>query len=246
MFMRTVKMFVKPDEFPTFTKAYEERILTAFASVKGCRYAALMQSTRNPEECVSLTFWAAESDARTFEQSGEYEKLVNILSPHFSESPGLQLRLTEDLKLEYTASHEPEVRKFEAHSSEEPVSGGQVFLRMVSLKFHGEKVQEFKKHYEDHVVPVLGLVNGCRRAFLATPADDPSELISVTEWESEQAAHEYEDGGQFAAIVQSQQHFFSGLHILGMQWPKEMGGKVVTSDDVTADHHRVLASRRYV
>lgn len=241
MFMRTVKMHVKLDHVDQFQAAYENTILPAFARTNGCRYAALFQSTHHPEDCISLTFWTNADDARNFEQSGKYDELVKVLSPHFSESSELQIRLTKDLKLEYAASpEEPEVRKFEVESSQESETGAEVFLRMVSLKFRSEKVEEFKKHYTEKVIPVLRGVQGCRRAFLAAPADNPNELISVTEWESEQAAQAYEHGGQFDALLESQRHFFSGLSDWSLAKQKAAKGRVATSDDVAVDHYVLL------
>jgi heme-degrading monooxygenase HmoA len=245
MFMRTVKMFVKQSEIPDFRSLYEEHTLEAFATVPGCRYAALLQSTYNPEECISLTFWTSEAEADAYEQSGEYEHLIKILSPHFSESSELQIRLTKDLKIEYSSSKDPEVRKFELGSPPESKSTGEIFLRMVSLKFREGKTEEFKKHYAENVIPVLRSVNGCRRAFLAAPSDSPNELISVTEWDNEQAAQVYEHGGQFDAILESQRHFFSGLSNWGMTGQRRTGNRVVTSDDVTIDHHLVLLGRSF-
>ncbi|MBI4417904.1 MAG: antibiotic biosynthesis monooxygenase [Ignavibacteriales bacterium] len=244
--MRTVKMHVKPEEIREFRSAYENKILPAFTNIKGCRYAALLQSTHNPEECISLTFWTSALEARDFEQSGTFDSLVKILSPHFSESSELQIRLTKDLKLEYASSvTEPQVRKFEVDSPHTSDPQGKVFLRMVSLKFRTEKVEEFKKHYTEKVIPVLRKVDGCRRAFLAAPADNPNELISVTEWESESAAQAYEHGGQFDALLESQRHFFSGLSEWGMAKQKESKSKVATSDDVTVDHYIMLTGRSF-
>lgn len=246
MFMRTVKMHVKPDELHEFKAAYAGQVLNAFATTKGCRYGALLQSTHNPEECVSLTFWTNEQDAVTYERSGEYDRLVRILAPHFSESSELQIRLTKDLKLEYASGTEqPEVRTFEVASEEESSDPGEIFLRMVSLKFKTEKVNEFKKHYTESVIPVLRGVHGCRRAFLAAPADNPNELISVTEWESEQAAVEYEHGGQFDALLESQRPFFSGLYDWAVTRQKKTRHKVATSEDVTVDHYHVLVGRSF-
>ncbi len=240
MFMRTVKMHVKLDHVDRFQSAYENTILPAFAKTPGCRYAALFQSTHNPEDCISLTFWTNSEDARQFEQSGAYDKLIKVLSPHFSESSELQIRLTKDLKLEYAAPiDEPEIRKFEVDTPDAD-TGKEVFLRMVSLKFRSEKVNEFKKHYTEKVIPVLRGVQGCRRAFLAAPADNPNELISVTEWESEQAAQAYEHGGQFDALLESQRHFFTGLSDWSMTKQKGSKGKVATSDDVVVDHYVLL------
>lgn len=246
MFMRTVKMHVKSDRLHRFRSAYETTILAAFASIKGCRYAALLQSVHNAEECVSLTFWTNAQDAQNFEDSGEYGRLIGVLSPFFSESSELQIRLTKDLKLEYTSpATEPEVRRFEVASPANSGVRGETFLRMVSLKFRTEKVEEFKKHYTKKVVPVLRGVEGCRRAFLAAPADNPNELISVTEWESEQAAQAYEHGGQFDALLESQRHFFSGLSEWSMSAQRGAKSKVATTDDVTVEHYVMLTGKSF-
>lgn len=245
MFMRTVKMHVKLDAIPGFREAYEQTVLSAFSDIKGCRSAFLMQSTHTPEECVSLTFWKSEKEAHSFEESGRYDELIKALSPYFSESHELQIRLTKDLKLEYSSTNEPEIRRFEVASPHDSKNSGETHVRMVSLKFKEGKVKEFKKHYEEKVIPVLRSVNGCLTAFLAAPADSPNELISVTEWESENAAQAYEHGGQFDAILESQRHFFSGLYDWGMKRQKETGDKVATSDDVTVDHHNVLVGRSF-
>lgn len=243
MFMRTVKMHVKSDEIDEFRAAYKDKIVSAFADIKGCRSAFLMQSAHTPEECVSLTFWKSQDDARAFEESGRYDELVKVLSPHFSESYELQIRLTKDLKLEYSSANQPEVRRFDVASPHDSKDSGNTHVRMVSLKFKEGMVEEFKKHYEEKVIPVLQSVSGCKTAFLAAPADSPHELISVTEWESEQAAQAYEHGGQFDQILESQRHFFPGIYGWGIARQKETGGKVATSEDVTVDHHQVLAGK---
>jgi heme-degrading monooxygenase HmoA len=240
MFMRTVKMHVNLDHIQNFRDSYEAKILSAFAKIKGCSSAALMQSTHTPEECVSLTLWASEADARAFEESGQYDKLVSVLSPYFSEAYEMQIRLTKDLKLEYSSTTEPEVRRYEVETAHGAGSQGEIYLRMVSLKFKEGKVQEFKKLYEGKIIPLLRSVKGCKSAFLAAPADSPNELISVTEWDSEQAVHEYEHGGQFDAILDSQRHFFPAVYDYG-----KARSKAATSADVTVDHHHVLIGKSF-
>ncbi len=240
MFMRTVKMHVKLDQIQNFRDSYEAKVLSAFAKIKGCSSAALMQSTHTPEECVSLTLWTSEAEARAFEESGQYDSLVSVLSPYFSEAYEMQIRLTKDLKLEYSSSTEPEVRRYEVESPPGAGSQGEIYLRMVSLKFKEGKVQEFKKHYGETIIPLLRSVKGCKSAFLAAPADSPNELISVTEWESEQAVDEYEHGGQFDAILDSQRHFFPAVYDYG-----KTRSTAATSADVSVDHHHVLVGKNF-
>jgi len=245
MYMRTVKMHVRLDDVAPFIREYERSIFPAFAETDGCLSAVLMQSTKEPEECVSLTFWRSQEDIRAYEESGDYGKLVDVLSPYFLESYELQVRLTEDLKLDYAASSDPEVRKFELTDPAEATETGEFIVRMVSLRFRADTVDAFRKHYEEKVIPVLRSVPGCRYAFLAAPSDDKNELISVTKWESEEAAQAYEHGGQFDQILESQRHFFASLVDLKMHHDKNATKHTATSDDVTVDNHRVLIGRKF-
>ena len=244
MYMRTVTMHVRPDEIAAFTRAYEKHIISAFAGVDGCLSAALMQSTREPAECTSLTFWRSDEDIRRYEQSGHYSKLVDTLSGYFLDSFDLQVRLTEDLKLNYATSHDPEVRKFEL---EDPnaTETGEFILRMVSLKFRPGMVDAFRDHYENDIVPILRSLPGCRYAFLAAPSDNKSELISVTKWESETAADAYEHGGQFDRILESQRHFFATLADFKIGDDKDRRTRSATSDDIMVDKHKVLVGKRF-
>jgi heme-degrading monooxygenase HmoA len=245
MFMRTVKMHVRTDAIGPFTTAYERSIIPAFAGVSGCRSAVLMQSTREPEECVSLTFWSSEDHIIAFESSGRYDMLVDVLRPFFIESYELQVRLTEDLKLTYGPSNEPEVRRFEASEFRGEMSTDSIIVRMVSLKFRSDTMDAFRRHYYEDVVPALRKLEGCRRAFLAAPADRENELISVTEWESEEAAQAYEHGGKFDALLTSQKHYFPKVVEMTLEGGGTSHSRIATSEDITVDKHRVLVGKRF-
>ncbi len=245
MFMRTVKMHVRSDDVAPFARTYENAVLPVFANIAGCRSAVLMQSTREPEECVSLTFWRSDEDIMHFEQSGRYDKLVSVLRPYFIDSYELQVRLTEDLKLSYGSSNEPEVRRYEASVIQGETSTDAIIVRMVSLKFRHEKMDDFRRHYYADVVPALRQLHGCRLAFLAAPADSDNELISVTEWESEEAAQAYEHGGRFDALLSSQKEYFPPLVSMSIDESRRSHARTATSDDVTVDKHRVLVGRRF-
>ena len=245
MYMRTVKMHVRRDDLTAFSRTYERHVLPAFAKVEGCLSAVLMQSTREPEECVSLTFWETDTHIRTFEEGGQYDELVGILRAFFIERYELQVRLTPDLKLDYGSSDEPEVRKYETAAAPGQISTDEIIIRMVSLKFKPGMVGEFQKHYQEQVVPALQKLRGCMLAFLAAPADSSNELISVTEWESEEAAQEYEHGGMFAALLESQRKYFATLVDLKLEGDKERKAITATSDDIGVDKHKILVGRRF-
>ncbi len=245
MYMRTVKMHVRPDDIAAFTRAYEKHIIAAFADIDGCLSAVLMQSTKEPEECTSLTFWKSDAHIRAYEESGNYGHLVDTLSDYFLESYELQVRLTQDLKLDYASTSDPEVRKFELQDPDEATATGDFIIRMVSLKFRAGMVDAFREHYEKDVIPVLRSLPGCRYAFLAAPSDNRIELISVTKWESEAAADAYEHGGQFDRIIESQRHFFATLADFKIGDDKDHRTRSATSDDIMVDKHKVLVGRRF-
>jgi heme-degrading monooxygenase HmoA len=245
MFMRTVKMHVRAEEIDSFARTYEKSVLPALANIIGCRSAVLMQSTREPEECVSLTFWSSEDHIVAFESSGRYDSLIDVLRRYFIDSYELQVRLTEDLKLVYGPSHEPEVRRFEAAEFRGEMSTDAIIVRMVSLKFRSDSMDAFRRHYYEDVVPALRKLDGCRRAFLAAPADRTNELISVTEWETEEAAQAYEHGGQFDALLASQRHYFPRLVEMSLEESRKPHARTATSEDIMVDKHRVLVGRRF-
>ena len=94
-------------------------------------------------------------------------------------------------------------------------------------------------------MPALRALPGCRLAFLAAPEDSANELLSVTEWESEEAAQEYEHGGMFERLLESQRKYFATLVDFKMEDDKEHRTKTATSDDIGIDKHRILIGKRF-
>ena len=107
------------------------------------------------------------------------------------------------------------------------------------------KLEKFQKHYEKEVIPTLRQLKGRMLAFLAVPEDSQNELISVTEWETEEAAQAYEHGGKFDELLASQREFFATLVDFKMEDDKKRRTKTATSDDIMVDKHKILIGKRF-
>ncbi|MBX2993091.1 MAG: antibiotic biosynthesis monooxygenase [Bacteroidetes bacterium] len=249
--MRLVRVKVKADRAAELARLYENRIIPALHHVKGCRYAGLMQSARQPDECLSMTLWNSEADARTYEHSGLFTSLLDESRPHFLESSDFTIRLSDNLTLEYVpVPEEPVVSTFAvaaagASDDDGSATAGSIWVRIVSLKLRPDAADAFKQNYVARVIPALRSVQGCRYVYLTARADKPNEMISVTSWVSRHDAEAYEKSGLFKNLLESQQHLLSELY----QWKKshERTGNVdvTTSEDVAVEHYNVVVGRSF-
>lgn len=251
MFMRLVKVKLKPDALVGLRTLYADRVIAALQETHGCRYSGLMQSAHHPDECISLTLWDTEEDAVEYERSGMFSKLVAEARPFLSESSESKIQLSHDLTLEYVpVPEEPVVDKFPVAAKSDPVSTGRPlhnahWLRIVSLRIQAGKIEQFKRMYADQVIPTLRKVKGCRYIYLTECAERPNEVISVTSWDSEQDAVNYESSGLFDRILESQRHMLSELY----QWKRERDrnqeGSAASSEDLTVEHYIVIIGKDF-
>jgi heme-degrading monooxygenase HmoA len=230
---------------------YRDRVIPTLESIEGCRYAGMLQSVHEPDSCVSLTLWNAEQHARAYESSGLFAKLLEEMRPVFSESSESQIRLSENLTLEYVPiPQEPVVSTQPVAASSRPQhgdmrAGGGLWVRIVSLKLRPGKREEFKRVYAEQAIPVLRQVKGCRYVYLAEHENEPDAVLSVTSWDSREDAENYEKSGTFDRLLESQKSYLSSLY----QWKRERGtahkAEVATSEDVLVDHFNVLVGKSF-
>jgi heme-degrading monooxygenase HmoA len=249
MYMRLVQFEVTEGTLPSLQQVYEQRIIPALHKVQGCRYAGLMQSIHNPEQCISLTLWATPDSAQSYEKRGQFQRLLDEIRPFFSSSSDFTVRLSENLTLEYVpVPNGPVVRNFPvAERSDSPdlalEEGHATWLRIVSLKILPGKLHEFKKVYASQIIPALRRVKGCRHVYLLESEDRGYELFSVTRWDNQQDAEAYERSGLFEELLESQKHLLSGLY----QWKRGLGktqaSLSATSDDVVVEHYTILTGK---
>lgn len=251
MYMRMVHVKLKADALPKVEYLYTDRIIPALASVPGCLYAGLMQSARHPDECTSLTLWDDKESADAYERGGLFAILLDETRPFLINSSESRIELSEDLTLEYVPiPEEPVVTNFPVAAMGSAQGGerepqGAVWIRIVSLKVLPGKKEDFKRMYEEEVIPALHNVKGCRHIYLTERADRPDEAISVTTWDSRHDADTYEKSGLFTDLLEMQKSVLSNLYQWKMDSVKEPGSTVATSDDVTTEHYTLLAGRSY-
>ncbi len=248
MFMRILQLKVRPAEIQGFIRLYEDRIVPALQSARGCLDACLVQSIPRPEKVLSLTIWDSEDDSSAYERSGLFMQLVGSARPFFADSSEWKLTLSKDFTLQDTpVAVEPEVDTYSVSTA----TGGQLppkarhpqmFVRIVSLHHKPGMLEEFKELYGREIIPTLVATRGCQFVCLSTPADGSSESVSVTLWNSREDADEYERQGTFRKLLRKIRHTLSDLSQLSM----ESAGTAlpsVTSDDVQVEGYRMLSGK---
>jgi heme-degrading monooxygenase HmoA len=249
MFMRLVQLKVKSGRVGSYQQFYRGRIIPTLAKVRGCRYAALIQSMQHPEECLSLTLWDGEEDALAYERAGLFDRLLAGTRPYLVESAESKLQLSEDLTLEYVPiPAEPVVTRLPvAEGSGSPVSHegrrSSLCVRILSLRLRPGKRAEFDAFYRNAVIPALRGVNGCLQIYLAERTDRVDEVLSVTTWEKKEDAEAYEASGLFARLLESQRETLSELYDWKLGEQKKTAGALTTSEDPTIERFEVIVGR---
>ena len=93
MFMRLVQVKTKPDGLDDLRAAYDRQIIPELAKVDGCKFASLVQSVHQPDECISLTIWESADAAREYVRNGTYDRLVESVSPYLASTTEWRVQL---------------------------------------------------------------------------------------------------------------------------------------------------------
>lgn len=210
MYMRFLRLRAREEKLPELKRFYVEQVLPALQITEGCLYAALLQQTVHPDECVSLTLWRDRETQETYESTPVYKRLLEKCEPFLQSSEALKVRSFVTRRSE----EGPESRSYRVETGiEEPWEEvpEKIYLRIVSVAVKPGSVDEFKRLYLEHVVPTLTDVEGCYRVFLVEEPDDPHKLLSITVWESEERAIRYELAGIFEELSNRLRHTFEDL-----------------------------------
>ncbi len=250
MYMRIVQMKIKPETLAGFTKLYEERIIPALQGMPGCCSAHLVHNENEDGEYLSLTLWDSPESAENYEKSGEFAKLIAECRPYLSESSEWKVQLSKDLKLEYKpVEEEPVVQAFPVIAQANPDApsqqAGQMYMRVVRLKLHPDKVEEFNKLYDAEIIPALREITGCLYAYLTENKQEPTEAFSVTVWNRKENADAYEKSGRFDQLTDKVKHTFSSLYQWKMKLDQESGKKMATSDDMDFDYYEFVTGKKF-
>ena len=251
MFIRMVHVKIRNGLVNQVEGLYRDRIIPGLGTVKGCRFAGLLQSAHHPDYCISLTMWDSDQEAKAYHRSGLYTRLVEETKPFLAESAETTVRLSEDLKLEYIQlPEEPVVHSHPVEATTdttvESIDGRtDIHVRIVLLKIRPGKHDDFRKRYVEHVIPTLRKVKGCRHVYLTGQDEDPDIVASVTTWDSRQDAENYEKSGLYDQLIDSQKEYFSALY----EWKRYREGRgrpeVATSEDAVVELYNVLTSKSF-
>ncbi|MHB8568539.1 MAG: antibiotic biosynthesis monooxygenase family protein [Nitrososphaerales archaeon] len=77
------------------------------------------------------------------------------------------------------------------------------FARRLATRVKPDRVDDFISEVRDKISPKLKQQNGIRRIYLLRSTDSSNEFISLTLWDSKEAAEEYEKSGPYKEIVES-------------------------------------------
>lgn len=215
MFLRLVHLQVKEGKRRELRDFYESRAMPELADTPGCMHAALLEGVDRAHGWLSATFWKTFESAEAYEESGLPDRLLEESEGLLEHDKQWKVELSQDMGLEYaSAMRALEVEGFKIEDSggqRDPREGPQpyMYVRIVSVKVDPEKVDEFKRRWDEIVVPALMEVNGCLLAFLAEGIRDRHHMLSVSLWENQQKALRYEVSGKFDDLTRRLKDTFS-------------------------------------
>ncbi len=251
MYMRVWQARVNPERLSEIRQVYEEKVIASLQNVNGCLFASLMQSESRPDECISMTLWAEQTHAEAYGKSRLFQSLVDEFRPFLADSAEWKIQLSNEMTVKYEPiPEEPTVKSFSvAAPSEEAIREKErpqtMYVRIVSPKIRPGKMEEFKRIYAKEILPALREVKGCRYAYLTESTKDKNEVVSITIWDSQLDAENYETGGLFDQLREKVKHTFSELYQWKMKLEKDTGKPVVTSDDMTVMHYHVVTGKSF-
>jgi quinol monooxygenase YgiN len=251
MYMRLVQMKVDPERSAPVQDYYDRTVIPALRSVPGCLFASLVMKEGRSGECLSLTLWNSAEEAETYSKSEVYQNFRQKLRPLLADSTEWKMQLSNDLTLEYVpVKEEPIVKSYAVESTPEKLTTAgsirqQLYVRIVAPKIRPGKLEEFKRIYRGTVLPALKKVEGCLYAYITEGTGNPGDVLSVTIWDGHESAEKYESSGQFATLVDLLKTTFTDLYQWKMGLEKNLGEKVVTSEEMAVGHYQVISAESF-
>jgi len=214
-------------------------------------FAGLLQSTDRSGMYNSLTLWDSQDHIRKYNESGEFEKNLEILRPWLESSSEWKIQLSKDDTIEYVpGNRETVVKSFPVEEDREKlsehVSEGRSYLRILSVKIKPDNKKEFKDIYQNSIQKELEQTLGCRFAFLVDNSEIDNEMLSFTIWDSLEAVALYENEGVFNKLVNKVRHTFDELY----QWKMALDNRAepataVTSRDMDISKFTLVTGKQF-
>lgn len=251
MYMRLLELRVKPEGLELARNYYQDTVLPRLHTTPGCRFALLIQNRLEPSDLISMTLWERQQDAEAYQQGPVYEQLMAEFSEFLAESSVWKVQLSQNLELEYKPeTQEPVIQSFPVSARKtlakpQNCQSTHLFVRIVSHKIQPGKMEEFRTLYRETIIPALEKIRGCCSAYLMENLGNGEEVVSITIWENQRAAEEYEQSGLFQEMIDRVKHCYTRLFQWKMSLAREGEKKARTSDDMKIDHYQIVSGKEF-
>ncbi len=251
MFIRFVTFKSTPEKVEELREFFNNEVYAVLQQTPGCLFAALVESTTDPDEFSALTLWETADAIQAYEDSGRPAAFTEKARSLFlAESDEWQLQLSADLTLEYKpVIEEPEASAYSVfavmdeaalvHSRTE-----NMHLRLVRVRASEGGLEGFKQAYIDTVIPALRQVKGCRNAFLIGDLEAQNQLISITIWDSAKDAEAYDRSPLFQSMLTNTSNLLSA-HVWQTTLETTLPSKVYTSDNVKIETYTGVTGQNF-
>jgi len=112
MYVRIVSAKIKEGKMEEFRNLYDEIIIPALKSTRGCQYAYLTESMQEENQIISLTIWDSKEDAAQYESSGRFAELTDRVKHTLSELYQWKMALEKETGKKAKTSEDLEVSRY--------------------------------------------------------------------------------------------------------------------------------------
>lgn len=185
MFLRMVSMNMKAEHSLKLAQEYEKNVIATLRHQAGCNFASFLQNINDKKDCISLTIWNSKQEADEYEKSGVFKRLVDSLRTYFEDSNEWEMKLTDDLSIEYTPIQaDPSVKGFEDNASEkesiQKFHATPYAAKIMTLTVQPDKIQEFQETFVSKVIPKFNEQKGFVQIILL---QKNNEFNSISFWD---------------------------------------------------------------
>ena len=85
-----------------------------------------------------------------------------------------------------------------------------MWVRLTFAKIQPDKMDEFRKIYNEELVPTIKAQKGNVDVFFMESVDEEGEGFSFTSWDSKEDGDRYEASGTYGEMVNKVRHTFAG------------------------------------
>ena len=97
-----------------------------------------------------------------------------------------------------------------------------MYLRLVHVKVKTDMLSVIPQAYDENIIPSLRGTPGCLYAGLILSESHKDECISMTLWDTQEHAEEYEKSGQFDKLLEKAKPYLSDSSVWKIQLSEEM------------------------